>query len=260
MHEKLCNALRIVRLVLYLPCGLAESDVLLPQWPNSPWSPFGFSGPQLSTVPHETNPHQSYPGKTVGFLGFGRIAQATLARLVPFGIQKFIYTGNPASSSSSTSPEAAARDTAIAASHNLPASAISRVTLDTLAAESDVLFILAPGGADTYHVIDASFLRRMKRTAVVVNPSRGTIVDSDALAQALREGWIWGAGVDVVEGEPQVTAEHPLVKESRCVVLPHIGSASTETRIGIGRLAAYNVIGGVLGEGMPSELELGGRA
>ena len=100
----------------------------------------------------------------------------------------------------------------------------------------------------------------MKSTAVVVNPSRGTIVDSDALARALPEGWIWGAGVDIVEGEPQVTADHPLVKEPRCIVLPHIGSASTETRIGIGRLAAYNVIGGVLGDKMPSELDLSDHA
>ena len=125
-----------------------------------------------------------------------------------------------------------------------------------------MLFVLAPGGAGTYHVIDAPFLLCMKSTAVVVNPSlsRGTIVDSDALTQALHEGWIWGAGVDVVEGEPQVTADHPLVKEPRCIVLPHIGSASTETRIGIGSLAAYNVIGGVLGDKMPSELDLSDHA
>ncbi|THH01838.1 hypothetical protein EW145_g6849 [Phellinidium pouzarii] len=96
----------------------------------------------------------------------------------------------------------------------------------------------------------------MKPSSILVNPSRGTIVDSDALAEALREGWIWGAGVDVVEGEPQVGADHPLVKESRCIVLPHIGSATTDTRVGIARLAAFNVIGGVLGEEMPSELTL----
>lgn len=100
----------------------------------------------------------------------------------------------------------------------------------------------------------------MKRTAVLVNASRGTIVDSDALAEALRAGTLWAAALDVVEGEPHIGADHVLVKEPRCVVLPHIGSASTETRIGIGRLAAYNVIGGVLGEEMPSELDLSGHA
>ncbi|KAH8110745.1 hypothetical protein DFH11DRAFT_1800585 [Phellopilus nigrolimitatus] len=227
-------------------------------WPNSPWSPFGFCGPQLSTIPHETSPGKSYPGKTVGFLGFGRIAHATLARLIPFGIRNFIYTGNPASSGG---PSAAsiARDAALAASLGLPASAIARVPLETLAADADVLFVLAPGGAGTHHAVDAAFLARMKRTAVLVNPSRGTIVDSDALAAALRAGALWGAGLDVVEGEPHVGADHPLVREPRCVVLPHIGSATTETRIGIGRLAAFNVIGGVMGEEMPSELDLAGR-
>ena len=63
----------------------------------------------------------------------------------------------------------------------------------------------------------------MKKTSVLVNTARGTLVDSDALAKALKEGWIWGAGLDVVEGEPDVGVEHPLVKEPRygfyCIVI-----------------------------------------
>ncbi len=59
----------------------------------------------------------------------------------------------------------------------------------------------------------------MKPTAVLVNTARGTVVDSDALARALREGWIWGAGVDVIEGEPNITANHVLVKEPRSVAI-----------------------------------------
>ncbi|KAI5118750.1 hypothetical protein M0805_004836 [Coniferiporia weirii] len=261
--EILTNAVADLAIMLALMATRNASQAMTVvsegQWPNSPWSPFGFCGPQLSIVPHETSPSKFYPGKTVGFLGFGRIAHATLARLVPFGIRNFIYTGNPASSATPT-PESIARNAALATSMGLPADAISRVPLEDLAASADVLFVLAPGGAGTYHAVDSAFLRRMKPTAVLVNPSRGTIVDSDALAQALRENWIWGAGIDVVEGEPQIREDHPLVKEPRCVVLPHIGSATTETRIGIGRLAAYNVIGGVLGEEMPSELSLGDRA
>ncbi|KAL5536682.1 hypothetical protein ACEPAF_505 [Sanghuangporus sanghuang] len=225
------------------------------QWPNCPWTPFGFCGPQISTIPNEISPEKFSPGKTVGFFGFGRIAHATLARLIPFGIRNFIYTSN-----SSPSPESAERDAKLAASHGLPADAIKRVSVEELASKSDVLFILAPGGPTTYHAIDATFLSRMKPTSVLVNPGRGTIVDSDALAEALREGKIWGAGLDVVEGEPNIPADHPLVREPRCVVIPHIASATTETRIGIGRLAAYNAIGGVLGEEMPSELHLSERA
>jgi glyoxylate/hydroxypyruvate reductase len=80
-----------------------------------------------------------------------------------------------------------------------------------------VLFVLAPGGEDTRHVVNADFLRKMKKNAVLVNAARGTLVDSDALAQALREEWIWGAGLDVVEGEPHIGADHPLVREPRYV-------------------------------------------
>jgi glyoxylate/hydroxypyruvate reductase len=92
---------------------------------------------------------------------------------------------------------------------------IKRVGLDELAKESDVLFLLTPGGKETRHLINETFLRKMKKTSVLVNTSRGSVVDSDALAKALREGWIWGAGVDVVEGEPQITRDHPLVNEPK---------------------------------------------
>lgn len=87
--------------------------------------------------------------------------------------------------------------------------------LTTLARESDVLFVLAPGGAETRHIVNEGLLREMKRTSVLVNTGRGSLVDSNALAKALREGWIWGAGLDVIEGEPDVTANHPLVREPR---------------------------------------------
>lgn len=95
-----------------------------------------------------------------------------------------------------------------------------RVDLDELARESDVVFVLAPGGPSTYHVVNTEFLKGMKKTAVLVNTSRGALVDSDALAKACKEGWIWGAGIDVVEGEPTIPADHPLVKEPRSVTCP----------------------------------------
>lgn len=78
-----------------------------------------------------------------------------------------------------------------------------------------MLFVLAPGGESTRHLVNEEFLGKMKKSSVLVNASRGTLVDSDALAKALREGWIWGAGLDVVEGEPHVGIDHPLVKEPR---------------------------------------------
>lgn len=95
---------------------------------------------------------------------------------------------------------------------------VKRVELDELAQQSDVLFILAPGGEKTRHIINEQFLKQMKKTSVLVNTSRGTLVDSDALAKALREGWIWGAGLDVVEGENNIPADHPLVQQPRHVI------------------------------------------
>lgn len=209
------------------------------KWPASSWEPFAFCGQQLSITPVA-------PERTVGFLGFGRIARATLVRLIPFGIRRCIYVTNP---TSLATPDG---DRELAVRHGL--NEVLRVGLDKLASESDVLFILAPGGVATHHLVDEAFLKNMKRTSVLVNTSRGTLVDSIALAKALRERWIWGAGLDVVEGEPMVGNDHPLVKEPRCVVLPHVGSATFETRLGMAALAVRNLLAGVDEEMMPARL------
>jgi glyoxylate/hydroxypyruvate reductase len=116
--------------------------------------------------------------------------------------------------------------------------------------------VLAPGGPATHHIVDAAFLQRMKPTAVLVNVARGTLVDSDALATALRERRIWAAALDVVEGEPGVGADHPLVKEPRCTIIPHIGSASTESRTDMTTTAVRNALAVLDGTEMPAELEL----
>ncbi|KAH9913107.1 D-isomer specific 2-hydroxyacid dehydrogenase [Fomitopsis serialis] len=214
------------------------------QWSAYPWAPYLWAGSQLSAS-------WVHPARTAGFLGFGRIAQSTLARLLPFGYTRALYTGNP------TSQPNPARDAELLAKyapHGL--AEFRRVDLAELARESDVVFVLAPGGPSTYHVVNEAFLKGMKKTAVLVNTSRGVLVDSEALAKACREGWIWGAGVDVVEGEPNVPADHPLLREPRCVVLPHIGSATNETRLGMATMAINNVIGGALGGNMPAELNM----
>jgi glyoxylate/hydroxypyruvate reductase len=167
----------------------------------------------------------------------GRIAQATLHRLVAFGVRNVVYY------SRSPSPDEAT----LKAKYSLET--MKHVSLDELALTSDLVIILIPGGTSTYHMIDDAFLRKCKKTATIVNTARGTVVDSDALALALKEERIWSAGLDVVEGEPNVDTSHPLVKEprhvgatycdvndshdhahSRCVIVPHIGSATLETR------------------------------
>lgn len=193
-------------------CSVFRTHLPPTQWPSYPWSPFAFCGPQLSA-------NWLHPTRTAGFIGFGRIAQATLARLVPFGFTHCLYTGNPASA---PTPE---RDATLA--RTLGVESVRRVALHELARESDVVFVLAPGAPSLRHVVDAAFLRGMKKTAVLVNTARGTLVDSDALARALREGCLWGAGIDVVEGEPNVGADHPLVKEPRCVHLRQDASSDS---------------------------------
>jgi glyoxylate/hydroxypyruvate reductase len=147
------------------------------------------------------------PRKIVaGFLGFGRISQATLHRLVAFGITDVVfYTRSP------YSPQR--REALLKKYPSIKT--LNQVPLEDVAKESDVVFVLTPGGSTTYHLVNSDFLKLMKKEAVLVNTSRGTVVDSDALARALREKWIWGAGLDVVEGEPNIEADHPLLREPR---------------------------------------------
>ncbi|KAI0036229.1 hypothetical protein K488DRAFT_41696 [Vararia minispora EC-137] len=213
------------------------------QWP--PFAPFTLCGPQISTM-------QDSPTRTVGFLGFGRIAQATLARLVAFGITHCVYTSNPGS------PPKLALESSLLERHPTLRE-VRRVDLDTVARESDVLFVLAPGGESTKHIVNEGFLRKMKKSSVLVNTARGTLVDSDALAKALREEWIWGAGLDVLEGEPCIDVNHPLLTEPRCAIVPHIGSATFDTRVGMAVLAARNLLGALNGTQMPAELDLASR-
>jgi lactate dehydrogenase-like 2-hydroxyacid dehydrogenase len=86
---------------------------------------------------------------------------------------------------------------------------------------------------------------------------RSGLIDTDALARVLQKGEIFGAGLDVLENEPNISSNHPLVKESRCFLLPHIGSASYETRIGMAKMSVENLIAGVRGGDMVGEKKLG---
>ncbi|KZT55203.1 hypothetical protein CALCODRAFT_358713 [Calocera cornea HHB12733] len=199
------------------------------KWGSLGWGPYLFCGPQIGSGPTKKQ-------STVGFLGFGRISQATLVRMAAFGVTRCVYYN-------SGRVDRTAEDRALAAKLGLES--VGRVELDELARSSDVLFTLVPGGKDTFHIVDEAFLRKMKKTAVLVNPGRGPIVDTDALVKALKEGWIWAAGLDVIEGEPNIPADHPLLHEPRCSIIPHIGSATIETRETMALLCAENLIGGL---------------
>jgi glyoxylate reductase len=169
-------------------------------------------------------------GKTLGIVGLGRIGAATARRARAFGMD-VVYTGR--------------RRVAPELEEELGARFLG---LDELLAASDVVSLHVPLTDETRHLVDARRLRLMKPTAFVVNTARGPVVDEGALADALRDGVIAGAGLDVYEREPEVQAG--LLGLENAVLLPHVGSATVETRTEMALLAARNVVA-VLGGQAP---------
>ncbi|MEM1541661.1 MAG: glyoxylate reductase [Ignisphaera sp.] len=113
--------------------------------------------------------------------------------------------------------------------------------LDQLLREADIVSLHVPLTRETYHMINEERLKKMKRSAILINTARGSVVDTEALVKALKEGWIAGAGLDVFEQEP-LPANHPLTAFKNVVILPHIGSATYETRHAMVELVAENLI------------------
>jgi lactate dehydrogenase-like 2-hydroxyacid dehydrogenase len=149
-------------------------------------------------------------GKTMGIVGLGRIGQAMARRALGFGMEVVYHNRSPANPTIERQTSA------------------RYVGLDELLRVSDVVSLHCPLNDDSHHLIDADALRRMKDDALLVNTARGAVVDEAALVEALAEGEIAGAGLDVFEAEPEV---HPgLVEQDRVVLAPHLGSATTETR------------------------------
>jgi phosphoglycerate dehydrogenase-like enzyme len=126
----------------------------------------------------------------------------------------------------------------------------SFVELDELFEVSDAVSLHVPLTAETYRLVGADRLRRMKPTAILVNTARGPIVDTEALVTALREGWIGAAALDVTDPEP-LPADHPLLRLPNAIVVPHIGSASRATRGRMAEMAAANLLAGLRGEPLP---------
>jgi glyoxylate reductase len=163
-------------------------------------------------------------GATLGLVGFGRIGRAVARRAEGFGMQVLHH----------------ARHTTNEAGYV--------AELDELLGAADVVSLHTPGGPDTHHLIDARRLALMKPTAVLVNTARGTVVDEPALAEALHEGRLFAAGLDVYEREPAM--EPRLLSAPRTVLLPHIGSASQATRTRMSTMAT-TAVATVLAGGTP---------
>jgi phosphoglycerate dehydrogenase-like enzyme len=121
--------------------------------------------------------------------------------------------------------------------------------LDDLLRESDFVSIHVPLNKDTYHLISARELALMKPTAVLVNTARGGVVDPAALYEALRDKRIFAAALDVTEPEP-IKMDDPLLTLDNCLIVPHIGSATVQTRTAMATLAAKNLLAALRGEKM----------
>lgn len=159
---------------------------------------------------------------TIGVVGAGRIGYAVAKRATGFSMKILFYDVLPR-------PEIE-RDFGA-----------KKVDLDTLLRESDFVSIHVPLMKETQHLISEQKLRLMKKTAYLINNSRGPVVDEKALYKALKEGWIAGAGLDVFEQEP-APLDNPLLKLDNVVVAPHISSASLETRSRMAEMVAENLV------------------
>ena len=157
----------------------------------------------------------SLQGKTLGIVGLGQIGQAVARRAAAFGL-RVVHTGRSRAEGD-----------------------LEFLTLEELLRTSDIVSLHCPLTPQTRHLIDAAALRTMKRTAYLVNTTRGPVVDETALADALEAGAIAGAALDVFEREPEVEAR--LLGRENVVLTPHLGSATIETRTAMAVLAAMNV-------------------
>jgi glyoxylate reductase len=198
-------------------------------------------------------------GKTLGVVGYGRIGRAVARRATGFGMQ-VVYCGrddvafrdDPRHNSimiarqGNTSP--------LSQSARLDGLAARRVSFYQLLEMADIVTLHVPLAAATRHLIDRGAFARMKPTAYLINTSRGPVVDEAALVGALRERRIAGAGLDVYEREPEISA--PLLEMSNVVLLPHIGSATLETRTAMAMLAVENAIDVMSGRAPRSEVRL----
>ena len=122
----------------------------------------------------------------------------------------------------------------------LRAAGVEPLSLAELAAQSDFVSLHVPLAEDTRHLVDREFLRAMKPTAFLVNAARGAVVDRDALLEALRDGWIAGAALDVFEPE-RLSPDDPLLALPNLIATPHVAYYSEESLVDLGRLAAENV-------------------
>jgi lactate dehydrogenase-like 2-hydroxyacid dehydrogenase len=203
---------------------LPESAALVTQDRWLTWDPLLLLGKDVS-------------GATLGIVGFGRIGREVARRASGFGMRVLAHSRRRA-------PDATYAELGA-----------EPVGLDELLAQSDFVTVHVNLSAETWHLIDAAAIARMRPGAILVNTSRGPVVDQVALAEALRSGRLFGAALDVSDPEP-MRADDPLLSLPNCLVVPHIGSATMRTRDRMAEKAARNVIAGLRGEPLPDPVPL----
>jgi len=172
-------------------------------------------------------------GKTLGIIGLGRIGKAVVPRAKGFNMKILYHNRNP-------DPEAEKLG-------------VEYRSMDEILAESDYISLHVPLNDNTKHLIGKPELKKMKKTAYLINTSRGPVVDEKALTKALKENRIAGAGLDVLYEEP-TNPKNPLLKLDNVIVAPHIGSATIETRLAMAMKAATNLTAALKGEQPPDLL------
>jgi glyoxylate reductase len=194
----------------------ANQDACKGKWTT--WSPTGWLGVDLD-------------GSTLGIVGMGNIGQAVAHRAKGFSLELIYYD-------TKQRPEI---ETSLSARF---------VPFNHLLQNSDIVSLHLPLTPDTHHLMNRDTLRAMKPTAILINTARGPIVDMQALFTALKEGWIAAAALDVTDPEP-FPPEHPLFTLPNCLILPHIGSSTRNTRRKMAELACQNLLAGLAGERLP---------
>ncbi len=160
----------------------------------------------------------SLSGRTLGILGLGRIGREIAKRAVAFGLEVVYHGRHPQED----------------------APYLYYPSLKAMAEAVDILIVVAPGGASTRHIVNAEILKALGPDGVLINVARGSLVDEQALIEALRNGTILAAGLDVFEREPEVP--EALIALDNAVLLPHVGSASEATRLAMANLVVDNAL------------------
>ncbi len=201
-----------VALILSCARRIREGDIFTRSNKFKAWMPQLLLGIELA-------------GKTTGIIGAGRIGTEVSKRLIPFKTKIIYY------------------DRSIKKDFEIKTGA-KKVSLNYLLKNSDIITIHLPLNDKTYHIINKSNLKLLKPSAILVNTSRGEVIEEKSLIDVLKKRKIFAAGLDVYEGEPKINRE--LFKLDNVILLPHIGSATVETRSKMALLSAKNVISVIL--------------